>query len=183
MAQPSSEEDLVVQLSSSSSTSSSSFVLSKEDCQPLLRIGKDDQEKVVNAFGFWCLFVSLLTGPIWMAAMKLVEATVSEEQDPHRSLFDRTGKIWAKTWLTLTNSYPTLSGEGTPFPPGRPCLYVANHASWLDIPVLCTVLDPVFKFIAKGELRKAPCIGQQLAGVSTTNVAGFRRDVSYMAPC
>ena len=46
-----------------------------------------------------------------------------------------------------------------------PCLYVANHASWLDIPVLCTVLDPVFKFIAKGELGQVPCIGQQLNGV------------------
>ena len=34
------------------------------------------------------------------------------------------------------------------------------------IPVLCTVLDPVFKFIAKGELLKVPCIGQQLEGVS-----------------
>ena len=34
-----------------------------------------------------------------------------------------------------------------------------------DIPVLCTVLDPVFKFIAKGELSKVPCIGTQLSGV------------------
>eukprot|EP00591_Stephanopyxis_turris_P016866 CAMPEP_0195542402 /NCGR_PEP_ID=MMETSP0794_2-20130614/51587_1 /TAXON_ID=515487 /ORGANISM="Stephanopyxis turris, Strain CCMP 815" /LENGTH=206 /DNA_ID=CAMNT_0040676535 /DNA_START=496 /DNA_END=1116 /DNA_ORIENTATION=- len=45
-----------------------------------------------------------------------------------------------------------------------PCLYVANHASWLDIPILCTVLDPVFKFISKGELRDLPCIGDQLVG-------------------
>jgi 1-acyl-sn-glycerol-3-phosphate acyltransferase len=34
----------------------------------------------------------------------------------------------------------------------------------VDIPVLCTVLDPVFKFIAKGELAKVPCIGTQLSG-------------------
>jgi hypothetical protein len=27
------------------------------------------------------------------------------------------------------------------------------------------VLDPVFKFIAKGELSNVPCIGQQLTGV------------------
>lgn len=43
-------------------------------------------------------------------------------------------------------------------------MYVANHASWLDIPVICTVLNPVFKFIAKGELVKVPCIGHQLTG-------------------
>lgn len=34
----------------------------------------------------------------------------------------------------------------------------------VDIPVLCTVLNPVFKFIAKGELAKVPCIGTQLSG-------------------
>jgi Acyltransferase len=165
-------EDVVMTQSSSpssstpSSSSSPSFVLSKEESRPILRIGKDDKEKVVNAFGLYCLLVSLVTGPLWMAAMALVQATVGEERDPHRSLFDTTGKIWAKTWLTLTYSYPTLAGSATPLPVGSPCLYVANHASWLDIPVICTVLDPVvFKFIAKGELRKAPCIGQQLAGV------------------
>ena len=104
-----------------------------------------------------------------MAAMMLVDTVIHQQKDdnewdPHRSIYDSTGKIWAKVWLTLIDSFPTISGE--PLMTGRPCLYVANHASWLDIPVLCTVLDPVFKFIAKGELSKVPCIGQQLRGVS-----------------
>jgi 1-acyl-sn-glycerol-3-phosphate acyltransferase len=116
--------------------------------------------------------------------------------DPHRVVYDQTGKLWSKAWLSLTNSYPSISGYdvgtllqleandhddtknkkeeeqkkeknvvGTEEKP-RACLFVANHASWLDIPVLCTVLDPVFKFIAKGELSNVPCIGQQLKGVS-----------------
>jgi len=120
----------------------------------------------VNAFGLWCAAVSLFTGPLWMAAMTAVGMITewNEEWDPNRAIFDTTGKIWAKVWLTMTNSFPTISGE--PLVSDRPCLYVANHASWLDIPVLCTVLDPVFKFIAKGELQKVPCIGQQLHGVS-----------------
>ena len=113
--------------------------------------------------------------------------------DPQYAIFDTTGKLWAKVWLYLTNSYPTISGG--PIQPhilpsqqvvsssssssstdtttysnnslmtNGACLYVANHASWLDIPILCTVLDPVFKFIAKGELRPVPGIGQQLHGV------------------
>ena len=122
---------------------------------------------MVNAFGLWCAAVSLLTGPIWMAAMMLVDtlsSSIGEEWDSDRAIFDATGKIWAKVWLTMTNSFPTISGE--PLMTDRPCLYVANHASWLDIPVLCTVLDPVFKFIAKAELATVPCIGKQLHGVS-----------------
>jgi len=69
--------------------------------------------------------------------------------------------------LTIADSYPTISGDVERLNKENDlgaCLFVANHASWLDIPVLCTVLDPVFKFIAKGELKSIPCIGQQLVG-------------------
>jgi hypothetical protein len=145
---------------------SSSFLLSRDDVKPLFRIGKDDQEKIVNVFGLWCLVVSLITGPIWMLAMKLVHRM---ENDENRALYDRTGKIWSKIWLTMTNSYPTVTGNLERLEADNDtgaCLFVANHASWLDIPVLCTVLNPVFKFIAKGELSKVPCIGAQLSGVS-----------------
>jgi Acyltransferase len=155
-------------------TLSDARTLSKEETNPLIRIGKGEKEKIINAFGLWCAAVSLVTGPVWMAAMSLVDMMNQQNSDwdPHRAWFDATGKIWAKVWLTMTMSYPTVSGEigwlkqsTSSASTVGPCLYVANHASWLDIPVLCTVLDPVFKFIAKGELRKVPCIGQQLNGV------------------
>jgi len=145
---------------------SRSFILSREEVNPIISFGKDEKEKVVNPFGLWCLFVSLITGPIWMLAMNLVHRM---ENDENRAMFDMTGKIWAKTWLTMTNSYPTITGNVERLKAGNDngaCLFVANHASWLDIPVLCTVLDPVFKFVAKGELSKVPCIGTQLSGVS-----------------
>lgn len=141
-----------------------SFLMSKEDIKPVITLGEGEKEKVINLFGLWCMLVSFLTGPPWMLAMKLVE---NMENDNNRELFDTTGKIWAKSWLTMTNSYPTVTGNLERVRKDNtlgPCLYVANHASWLDIPVLCTVLDPVFKFIAKGELAKVPCIGTQLSG-------------------
>jgi 1-acyl-sn-glycerol-3-phosphate acyltransferase len=150
----------------------------------LFRFGSGDSEKIINAFGLYCAAVSIVTGLIWMAAMSLVGLSINQQEkiDPHRAIFDRTGKVWAKVWLTLINNYPTITGNlqlvrvnktkpagdddsDDPYTPGvTTCLYVANHASWLDIPVLCTVLDPVFKFIAKGELAHVPCVGQQLVG-------------------
>ena len=148
-----------------------SFVLSREQVKPILTLREGTpKEKVVNAYGLLTLFISLVTGPIWMMAMMLVDTicNANEELDPNRAFFDGTGKIWSKLWLSLSNSYPTITGEVEALRAGHgPCLYVANHASWLDIPVLCTVLDPVFKFIAKSELENVPCIGQQLKGVST----------------
>jgi hypothetical protein len=153
-----------------------SFYLTRDEIKPILKLGKGDKEKIVNAFGLWCLVVSLITCPIWAAAMNmlnLIYRVQGDAWDPNRSLYDTTGKLWAKSWLTLSNSMPTFSGhiEHIQQQGGGPCLYVANHASWLDIPILCTVLDPVFKFIAKGELRGVPCIGQQLVGVSDSVLA------------
>jgi 1-acyl-sn-glycerol-3-phosphate acyltransferase len=149
------------------------FTLSPEEIKPIFKIGEGEKQKVVNTFGLVTLAISLVTGPFWMLAMTIVDkvCNMNEELDPNRAVFDYTGKIWSRVWLTLSNSFPEVSGEVDALKEGQgPCLYVANHASWLDIPVLCTVLDPVFKFIAKAELKDVPCIGQQLTGVSTFSV-------------
>ena len=149
-----------------------SCVLTKEEIAPIVILKEGEpKEKMINAWGFYCLFVSLLVNPIWSLAMFITDSVCNnyEDLDKNRAFYDKTGKIWAKVWLTLTDSYPSKSGDLERLKEDNKlgaCLFVANHASWLDIPVLCTILDPVFKFIAKGELKNVPCIGQQLVGVS-----------------
>ena len=71
--------------------------------------------------------------------------------------------------MRLTDCYPEVGGDVARIgeQASGACLFVANHASFLDIPVLCCVLDPVFKFIAKDSLTKLPGVGQQLVGVSS----------------
>jgi hypothetical protein len=153
-----------------------SYVL--KDVRPILRINTGSEEKIINLFGLWCLAMTLLTCPIWMACMMFLQQVNKsfDTFDPNRAIYDKTGKIWSKLWLTLTFAYPKVSGDLDAIKEtssAGPCLYVANHASWLDIPVLCTVLDPVFKFIAKGELVSVPCIGQQLKGVRGSRIGSF----------
>mmetsp|Transcript_1717 Transcript_1717/g.2468 ORF Transcript_1717/g.2468 Transcript_1717/m.2468 type:complete len:361 (+) Transcript_1717:3-1085(+) len=147
-------------------------VLSESEVAPLVRLkkGSEKREKIINLFGIWTIFVTIITCPFWAIAMSTLDTycKANPDFDPDRSLYDKTGKIWSRTWLALTNSYPSFSGdfERLKYDVSEygSVLYVANHASWLDIPVLCTVLNPVFKFIAKGELKDVPCIGNQLIG-------------------
>lgn len=150
-------------------TRNESYLLTETEINPIIRVGEGDKEKVINLHGLRCLLVSIFTCPIWAASMSLVSFmhSMNPDFDVNRDIYDRTGKIWSRTWLAMTDSYPSFSGNVDAIRNGQgPCLYVANHASWLDIPIICTVLDPVFKFIAKAELEKLPCIGQQLKGVS-----------------
>lgn len=144
-----------------------SAALPYEDLNPILKFGSGESEKVVNAFGIWTLIVSLITCPIWYIGLKIINAinTMNEDFDPNRAIYDYAGKIWSRVWLSMTLSYPEITGEVDQINSRKgPCLYVANHASWLDIPIVCTVLDPVFKFISKGSLKSLPCIGDQLSG-------------------
>lgn len=146
----------------------SSFSLTEESIRPVLKFGSENKVKIVNAFGLWCAIVCVVTGSLWYSTMTILQMlyAINDTIDPHKAFYDNVGKVWSKAFLSLTNSYPTLSGDADALAADRgPCLYVANHASWLDIPLLCTILDPVFKFIAKSELVHVPCIGQQLAGV------------------
>jgi hypothetical protein len=166
---PSTAESILRVANSKEEIHRRSFTLSREEINPIFTFGEGEKEKLVNAHGVWCFIVSLITGPIWLLAMAIVGK--KGEKDVNKAEYDNTGKIWSKTWLTAINSYPTVSGNLGRLKAGNDegaCLFVANHASWLDIPVLCTVLDPVFKFIAKGELAKVPCIGTQLSGVSNS---------------
>jgi 1-acyl-sn-glycerol-3-phosphate acyltransferase len=148
-----------------------------EELHPIFkfRSKSSGKDKVLNATGLHHLVVILLTMPIWMAGMKITHwlGDTIEGFDNNRAKFDYTGKIWCRTYLSLTNSYPILEGDVNRLKVGPhgemsegACLFVANHASFLDIAVLCTVLDPVFKFIAKDSLKKFPGVGMQLVGVS-----------------
>jgi hypothetical protein len=150
----------------------SSCLMTKEEIAPIITIKKGtSKEKFINAYGLYCILVTLILNPIWSLAMTITDAVCKSfpDLDPNRAFYDKTGKIWSKAWLTVTDSFPSISGDIARLKEENDlgaCLFVANHSSWYDILLLCTVLDPVFKFIAKGELRDVPCIGQQLVGVS-----------------
>ena len=89
--------------------------MTMEEAKPVITIGKEEgKQKIVNAFGLWCAAVSILTGPVWLAAMSFLNSVVykaNPDFDSNRALYDKTGKIWAKTWLTMVDSYPTCTGD------------------------------------------------------------------------
>jgi 1-acyl-sn-glycerol-3-phosphate acyltransferase len=166
-----------------------SYTLTIDKMNPIFQFKskRTGNPKIINAHGLHHLVIILLTMPLWMIALEAVHAlgTNIPGFDEDRGKFDRVGKIWCRVYLRLTNCYPIIDGDV-----GRllgemhknnnnnrggnnhsgdgngPCLFVANHASFLDIAVLCCVLNPTFKFIAKDSLKNFPGVGRQLVGVS-----------------
>jgi hypothetical protein len=160
-----------------------SHILAIDEMNPIFQFKskRTGNPKIINAHGLHHLVIILLTMPLWMIALEAVHAlgTNIPGFDEYRGKFDRVGKIWCRIYLRLTNCYPIIDGDvgrlildesnknnKNSRSSNNPCLFVANHASFLDIAVLCCVLNPTFKFIAKDSLKNFPGVGRQLVGVS-----------------
>ncbi|KAL3802430.1 hypothetical protein ACHAW5_001151 [Stephanodiscus triporus] len=153
---------------------SPSHVLTVDEMRPIIRFKskRTGKPKVLNLHGLRHLFAIILTMPLWMIGLEVAHALGDAFPgfDDDRGKFDGVGKAWCRAYLGMTDCYPDIDGDvgrllgkggnGA----GGPCLFVANHASFLDIAVLCCVLNPTFKFIAKDSLEKFPGVGRQLVG-------------------
>ncbi len=83
------------------------------------------------------------------------------------TLIDRRGRVahgcaqlWS--WLILRTARVRVERRGTLPTPGTSCVFVANHASFFDIPVIFTSLPGQLRIIAKAGLGRVPFIGWHL---------------------
>lgn len=101
-------------------------------------------------FGVYMLFFYLNT-----IGYKRVEARGSQE-DVDEFMF-KIGKRWARNTLKITGTTVEIHGEENII--DGPCLLVANHQSYMDIPVIVSIAKSHLGFVAKKELEKVPLFG------------------------
>lgn len=66
--------------------------------------------------------------------------------------------LWAKAFFI--GSFLPYKVVGKPqLPAGKPCVYCANHTSWLDIVAMGIVVKGDYKFMGKDSLAKIPLFG------------------------
>ncbi|MER5740369.1 1-acyl-sn-glycerol-3-phosphate acyltransferase [Streptomyces sp. NPDC002262] len=82
-------------------------------------------------------------------------------------------RLWARAVVRAFGVRLTVTGGGPPA--GGPALVVANHVSWLDIPVVAAVLPG--RMVAKREVRGWPVLGPlaALGGTLFIDRDGLRR--------
>jgi 1-acyl-sn-glycerol-3-phosphate acyltransferase len=82
------------------------------------------------------------------------------------------GKVWARILLATAGARVRFHGlehvQGQ-----RPCVYIANHVSMIDVWVMLTLVPPRTRFVAKQELFRIPVFGWALraAGFIAVNRA------------
>ncbi len=86
------------------------------------------------------------------------------------SFFTRTGnavhivaRIWGRSILIASRVPVTVNGEEH-FDSSRPYIFMSNHQSNFDIPVLLAHLRCQFRWLAKAELFRIPIFGRGMRG-------------------
>jgi len=128
-------------------------------------------------FGLWEVFWGIV---FWYPALMFYALSrkissmlpgdiLGKKIDPFRRIPICAGYIWGLISMTLFRMWPKIEGkenlEELRDENGKlkSAMYVANHASWMDIPFVCKVLGwQNYKFIAKAELNKVPILGRAI---------------------
>ncbi|MDI3320365.1 lysophospholipid acyltransferase family protein [Pinibacter soli] len=66
--------------------------------------------------------------------------------------------LWADIWFTLIGIYPKTIHEAKSTEK-RPCVFVANHISYLDIPMIVKIIREPVRPLGKYEMSKIPLFG------------------------
>ncbi|MBV9252375.1 MAG: 1-acyl-sn-glycerol-3-phosphate acyltransferase [Acetobacteraceae bacterium] len=91
---------------------------------------------------------------LWTLPSMAVQAVCLLLPGPPKVAFARL--YWAVFTRLLGFSVRTIGEVGTATLADRPVVFVSNHSSWVDIPVLGGVLDGCF--VAKGDLARWPVV-------------------------
>ena len=101
------------------------------------------------------------------------------------AFFSRTGnpvhiiaRIWSKSILFVSGIEVDVKGLAN-IDPGKSYIYMANHRSNFDIPVLLSCLPIQFRWLAKAELFKIPIFGRAMSGAGYVKIDRSNRESAF----
>jgi 1-acyl-sn-glycerol-3-phosphate acyltransferase len=101
------------------------------------------------------------------------------------SFFTRTGnpvhiiaRIWARGILFASQIKVNINGLAN-IDPTRSYVYMSNHQSNFDIPVLLACLPVQFRWLAKAELFKIPIFGRAMRGAGYVEIDRFNQQSAF----
>jgi 1-acyl-sn-glycerol-3-phosphate acyltransferase len=101
------------------------------------------------------------------------------------SFFTRTGNpvhrvagIWARSILFASRIKVTVNGLAN-IDPTQSYVYMSNHQSNFDIPVLLAYLPVQFRWLAKAELFNIPIFGRAMRGAGYVKIDRFNRESAF----
>ena len=96
--------------------------------------------------------------------------------------FDKRGVFWWPIarlwgWTIYAGAWSRIVQRGFDvFTWDQPCILMANHESYLDVPALIAVLPSPVRFVARKEVFKTPIMGQAMRATGQISIDRSNRD-------
>lgn len=123
----------------------------------------------LNPFAIYYGLVAILLGLPWFVALtayQVLRALTGGRLDKRRKIPVLMNHLWGTLLMRLTRSFPVMENKHILeefYKQQRPCMFVANHNSWMDIPFLgATIGWRNYKIISKAELGRVPILGKAI---------------------
>lgn len=123
--------------------------------------------------------VALLAYTAWYGGRVILLALCGVRHERPGSPFDQAQRMWGTRLLAATGI--TVEVVGRERLPDHPVVYIANHASWVDIWALLAVLPGSPRFVAKKEFMSFPIIGRAMRAIGHVAIDRANRSSAFAA--
>ncbi len=96
------------------------------------------------------------------------------------NLVHRIARLWGRSILLVSGVRVAVRGREH-LDPGTPCIFMANHQSNYDIPVLLGHLPVQFRWLAKAELFRIPLFGRAMRGAGYIPIDRRNRAAAFQS--
>ena len=109
-----------------------------------------------------------------MATVAIVTSFFARSKDP----VHKVAILWAKWILFASRIKVTVNGLSN-IDPSKSYIYMCNHQSNFDIPVLLGCLPVQFRWLAKAELFKVPIFGRSMRSAGYISIDRFNQTSAF----
>ena len=117
----------------------------------------------------WVILATVVFG-----SLAICLSLVSPTSDPVHLV----ARIWARSILVVSGISVDVRGVSE-IDPGQSYVYMSNHLSNFDIPVLLAHLPVQFRWLAKAELFRIPLFGRAMRGAGYISIDRFNRESAF----
>ena len=117
----------------------------------------------------WVCFATLVLGTVVIVLSFFVRSG---------NIMHRVARLWGKSILVVSRVKVSVNGLSN-IDPTSPYIYMPNHQSNFDIPVLLGHLTVQFRWLAKMELFKIPVFGRAMRKAGYISIDRYHRESAF----